>query len=136
MTMFRHILLLVGLFVLPLSCSLLEGEGEPNIFGQWRWIETSGGFAGTVTRADSVSYTRRLVLNPSGIFRKYRNDSLIVEGVFDLQRAEPEHIQWKLVYSDLNGDRLRPDDWVNLQGPDTLMLVDTCADCYRETFVR
>lgn len=129
-------LLLFGNLLLAfISCELFNNN-DPYIIkaieGSWKWHLTSGGFAGITTYADSVDYTRHLVINKDGKAIMYRNDK--VTAVFNVKF---ENLEWlgraTYIFYKKNASILT---YVSAFEEDKLVLSQSCEDCFRQIFKR
>ena len=105
-------------------------EQQSNIYGVWKVVRTSGGFAGNGYTKD-FDY---LILKKNGIFGIVRNDSLLTSGkltlllTIALYMPIGIHCQFeseKTVNIELCGD---PEKYIRLVGKDSLDLIAPCCD--------
>lgn len=116
------------------SCSVLSSDtGAEQLIGSWRWLNSTGGFAGWTISPDSTGYSERLVrFRPDNSFSAYRADTLFQSGRYSLEQTDGETI----VSYETSDDEWLPRQRVEFKGKDTLVLVDLCDDCYRSTYHR
>ncbi len=122
-------------FLLSLiSCSMLGNDSNKStIVGEWEWLKSTGGFAGHTITPDSTGYSeQQLHFGPDSEFLFFRADTMVTSGQYSLSK-ESEKIMIK--YSTGDGPHL-PDQWVEFNNNDTLVLRDRCADCYTSTYKR
>lgn len=113
------------------SCSLLGSDSNKSkIVGQWGWVKSTGGFVGHTITPDSAGYSKQqLHYGPDHEFSFFRADTLVVSGIYELQR-ENGHIVVKYDKS------YPPSQRIEFGGSDTLILIDECADCSIHTYKR
>lgn len=116
------------------SCSIPENGGaESRIIGEWGWIRSTGGFAGHTISPDSSGYSeRQIIFTDENVYYLYRADTLFRSGIYSLG----EQGDVVTVTYTTNSDAYRPDQHVEFNTNDTLILSDRCADCYRNVYVR
>lgn len=114
-------------------------EQQSNIYGVWKVVRTSGGFAGNGYTKD-FDY---LILKKNGIFGIVRNDSLLTSGKLTLLpdltmspvnkgihcKIESE----KTVRIELCGDS---EKYIRLVNKDSLDLIAPCCDRYNTHLIR
>ncbi|MFC4721843.1 hypothetical protein ACFO5O_05905 [Geojedonia litorea] len=80
--------ILIALALLISSgCSLTDDSQDLSITGDWVWIESTGGIAGTTETPTSTGDTI-LVTITSNTIRKYTNGSLTFESSYTIQTME------------------------------------------------
>lgn len=116
------------------SCSIVDTDSnQSTIVGQWEWIKSTGGFAGHTITPDSTGYSEQFLnYSINNEFSFFRADTLVVSGKYFLDKENGETI---VKYSPEN-DRFFPNQWIERNRNDTLILRDTCADCYTSTYIR
>lgn len=107
---------------------------QTGLAGSWRWISSSGGFAGETITPASAGYTRIVVYYPDGRYEEYRNSAIARSTRYTLVRETPptRPDQKDVVYY---ADDPSVSQIVTLSGTDTLFLYDSCMDCYGHTYV-
>ena len=133
----HKILLLVG--ALLIGCSKITAPPEPQpqgIYGNWRWTQSVGGFAGTTITPATAGYTMRIVLRTDNFSEFYKNDTLQTITRFIIRRK-------KSLFSPDSVDVIHYEDTtrfisqiISVVNSDTLALVDLCFDCYGHIYVR
>lgn len=113
-------------------------EQQSNIYGVWKVVRTSGGFAGNGYTKD-FDY---LILKKNGIFGIVRNDSLLTSGkltllpTIALYMPIGIHCQFESespVNIELCGD---PEKYIRLVNKDSLDLIAPCCDRYNTHLIR
>ncbi len=113
-------------------------ENNQDIYGVWKVVGTSGGFAGNGFEKDFDF----LLLKKNGIFGAVRNDTLIAYGKLTIL---PQTKNYPLLglYCNFDFDQnaniqLNNDaeKYIQLEGKDTLNLIAPCCDRYNIHFVR
>lgn len=52
---------------------------EPDIYGEWEWIQTTGGIAGVEKTPGTEGYSARLIFSKNGDFKYLKNGSIVSE---------------------------------------------------------
>jgi len=114
----------------------IETRFGPALFGTWEWRQSTGGIAGRTETPATRKYREKLVLEPSGFYQVFRDDSVAVTGRFSIAR-EATQFRPDSAYV-IRWDGLLPlhSAIVEMQGADTLRLTDLCVDCYDHLYVR
>jgi hypothetical protein len=103
-----------------------------NIVGDWEWIASSGGIAGSFISADNVDYTKQLIFKDNGKYRKCTDNKKGSRGDFEIIIKENERYELTLDNEDLFGTLS-----LSFNGQDTINLYPTnCSDCFADTYVR
>lgn len=122
-------------FLLSLtSCSILgSNSGESDIIGEWEWIKSTGGFAGHTVTPDSTGFSeQQLLFSINNKFSFYRADTMVASGRYSLSKQSGSIM---IKYNTARGPHL-PDQWIDRNQKDTLVLRDRCADCYTSIYKR
>lgn len=114
------------------SCNKEALPGSISIIGKWRWVKTTGGFAGRTTTPQSTGYTQRYLFNADSTFKNFKNDSLSSQGKFSLVKGYKHGDQTYDVIKTGKGY-----DQSYVVRNDTLFLNDTfISDGFFSTYVR
>jgi len=122
-------------FLLSLSCCSILGSNSnhSDIVGNWKWIKSTGGFAGHTITPDSTGYSQQqLHFSKDHKFLFFQADTLVTSGQYSLSNQSGNII---INYNAATGSDL-PDQWIEFNKNDTLILKDRCADCYTSTYRR
>ena len=134
--MVRHSLvtLLACLTLLTASCTVLEpGSSDHPLVGSWEWLESTGGFAGWTLTPDSPGESPRwLVYRRDGTVSLYRSGSPVRTAYYTVRQKGED----MLLSYQTPDERFWPQQVARFAGSDTLVLLDTCADCYNSTYRR
>lgn len=108
-------------------------KNQGPLVGVWDWRQSCGGFAGQCYYADSVDYTKTLILESDYDFVMLRNDTVSFVGTYQVVR--------KPFWSDSDtADVLLIDGWPEMKieklTSDTLALIDRCSDCFSHLYVK
>jgi hypothetical protein len=131
------VILILGTTIFGCSTGVAPTEPRlPDIYGNWQWVKSVGGFAGTTVTPATAGYTQRVVLKSGNTCEYYKNDTLMTTAQFAIYRE-------KTSFSSDSVDvihYLAPvhffDQIVSQAGSDTLALADLCMDCFKHTYVR
>ena len=128
----RHLLLLAVLLII--SCQDEMGPTNPQIVGVWNWIESMEGFAGQRTTPQTEGYTLKIRITLSGTYTLYKNDAVEKQARYRMEQkkfGEAGPFDVLIVEGDREMERT-----VSFRTRDTLVLTDTCIDCFQHTYVR
>lgn len=132
-TMKKQILIIIAALWIC-GCSTANSDSvASSLVGHWRWVRSTGGFAGhTITPDSAAASEKRLVFMINHGFLFYRADTVAASGIYGLNnRSSDLFIRYK------SNQKLDPkDQQVIFEAPDTLILIDQCFDCYINTYVR
>jgi len=106
-----------------------------SLYGSWNWIKSVGGIAGITYTPRSVGYTQKIILSRDNTSRFYKNDSLAIICPFDVYYISLSQNDSIPVIHYLD-TRKTIDQAINFVTADTLILNDTCIDCFSHTYVR
>lgn len=123
-----YILVPIFLFTL-ISCDKDCAESS-GIRGEWEWIKSTGGFAGTTITPETIMATRTLRIDDL-VFREYQNDSLVFESQYDLYTT-PDTVWGTNLYITFESGGTRA---VILDESD-LQIIELCADCFEHHYKR
>lgn len=90
---FQLTLLLAGIAFGLCSC---DSDRRPDwyidsdLIGSWRLVVTCGGIGGGCTQADSTDAIRVMTLSHNGDYREVINDSVVVQGKYQITRRKWE----------------------------------------------
>lgn len=141
MWLFRRTRLMVGGLLVALISSACAGDADrtpdsvisSDLIGHWRLVVSCGGIAGDCIYADSAGENRIMVLSPSGDFYETVNDSVVVEGEFQIERRK-----WRIndeVSECLSVDAASVNRCVIRVTEDSLILGDDFVDGFTYTYV-
>jgi hypothetical protein len=105
---------------------------EHKIIGSWTWLESCCGFGGDLRTPENTGHNIEVRFTAS--YNYYQYDNRILER--DTYYSISEKIIWGNVVD--NVLKIDNDDEMIIQfnSADTLLLTDTCIDCYRHKYVR
>jgi hypothetical protein len=131
---FKVSILSIATVMIIASCTkadLPTPESE-NIIGEWEWVESSGGIAGTLIKASDVDYSKQLVFKENGKYRKCTNDKKDSRGNFEISSSTIDRYTLTLVKEESFGTLD-----LRFSGQDTISLYPKdCNDCFADTYVR
>lgn len=123
----------VALLVLATACNYAGTEPDGDSpSGDWRWVASSGGIAGTYIPASSVNYTIRYRFSGNQV-TVFRNDSARATSLITVRSDEITY--QPAIPGAVFGSGMDTQTFRVLPG-DTLVLNDPCCDMYTHTFVR
>lgn len=134
---FPIVILIFGTMIAGCSNAVAPREVQlPDMYGNWQWVKSVGGFAGTTITPATSGYTQRITLKSDNSGEFYKNDTLTVAMRFTIRRERtsfsPDSVD---VIHYMDSTRLFS-QIVSLVGHDTLALADLCMDCFDHTYVR
>lgn len=125
----------ISILLLLMGCSLFENEQSipADLTGQWEWVRTSGGFAGTVTYSDSVDYSQSLRIFKYNQAIWYRNGE--VEQRYQIDRVKEDGVEKFVMHPQIkeNGS-FQLDRTLSGIINGELQVQDECTDCYQYSF--
>jgi hypothetical protein len=126
-------LLIIGSF-LAFSCTKEEVTANGStITGEWQWIMSTGGIAGTTITPASAGYKRKLVLSSDFKYYRYKNDVLEKSGTFEIVKAQSIYKVELVDFIKYDDDTMSVIESVTT---DKLLLADNFYDGFGETFKR
>ena len=128
-----NLFIVVSLLLGAASCNLETVYNETELTGRWKWLESTGGFAGTVNNPEKAGYDEIIEFSPGSLFKVFRNDSLTVRSSYYIRPG------WSVTTGD--SSLLLAYDYNNIRQSyfirsDTLILRDECYDCFTSTYIR
>ena len=137
-SLYKAVRLLSILFFSFLSISCIEGISVPQpeferLFGKWKWIESSGGFAGQILSPSTEHYEKYIEYLRKGIHKVYKNDKKESQMKFKFKEG-------KSIFSHKPGYLIEYADGrmqsFKFGGKDTLYLYEECMDCYSHVYIK
>ena len=136
--LYKAVLFLSILFFSFLSISYIEGISVPqpefeHLFGKWKWIESSGGFAGQTLSPSTEHYEKRIEYLRKGIYKVYKNDKKESQTKFKFKEGKSifsRKLGYLIEYAD---GRIQS---FKLEGKDTLYIYEECMDCYSHVYIK
>jgi hypothetical protein len=130
---FVLVLLLILLSLCSFSCNITSPSlTDYKIVGSWRWLESCCGFGGDLRTPASTGHNIKIEFTTSHNYYRY-DDGL-------LKRDTYYSISEKTIWGDVVDEVLKIDNddemIIQFNTADTLLLSDTCIDCYRHKYVR
>ncbi len=129
----RLIIVSVLSFTLLTSCHKDKLEAN-DLIGKWNWLSSSGGIAGTTYTPESTGDVVVIEFTPDSVFRRYLNDSLIIESTFSIRSSESiyDHNPTQILVFD--PDYVRQS--FQFESPDELVLLDEVYDGFVSRYRR
>ena len=133
---------MVVLVVFTMSCSRGDAPMQSTFLaeqGAWFWIQSLGGLNNELLLADSASFARALVFNPTSTVEFWETDT---SGSFVEPRWE---VNYTIDWEDVDSVRkkvlryaggIHAPQTVDFIGRDTLILVDLIVNGYTNTYYR
>ena len=104
-----------------------------SLAGEWRWVSSTGGIAGTTITPTSAGYERKLVLTSYFKFSRYKSAVLEKSGTYEITKA-------KSIYRTELVDFIKFSDGTSLvtmsQPADELSLADNTYDGFNVIYQR
>lgn len=91
-------ILLCALIIFCFSCEEETNEIDL-ISGKWEWVRSWYGFANHMYTPENTGNSEMIIITSDYIFKKYVNDTLIIESNFTINETETEY---QNKYIDLN----------------------------------
>ncbi|GAB2607976.1 hypothetical protein GCM10027035_00240 [Emticicia sediminis] len=128
--------LLVFAALFTFSCTkeeVVATEESSSLAGEWRWVSSTGGIAGTTTTPASTGYERKLILTSDLKYSRFKNSSLEKSGTYEITKA-------KSIYKTELVDFIKFSDGTSLvimnQSANELSLADNFYDGFGEVYQR
>lgn len=83
--------LLVFVALFAFSCKkevVLATVASTSFAGEWRWVSSTGGIAGTTITPTSAGYERKLILTSDFKFSRYKSTVLEKSGTYEITKAK------------------------------------------------
>lgn len=125
-------LLFSVLIVLFFTACEEEPDSLTRLVGRWEWINSFGGFAGATYTPELTGDSIILEFTSESIYRKYFNDTLIIECKFFIN----DTILYNKSVKIINYEQGMIQQFYQLESSDKLILTDCCADCFVSTYKR
>ena len=124
----KHFLLILVGFSLW-GCSVNGDKTTSKIIGNWDWIGSSGGIAGTTATPESTGDERKLEISKDSI-KSYLNGALNSKTKYTVETRE------SLLFNEprkmiISGNGFK--QIIDFQG-DTLVLIGDCNDCFSDGY--
>lgn len=127
---------LITITFFTFSCTkeeIVAQNSTSTLTGEWRWVSSTGGIAGTTITPETAGYERKLVLTNDMTYSRYKDNVLQNSGKFEITKE-------KSIYKTELVDFIKFDDGTKsvIQGntSDELLLADNFYDGFGETFKR
>ena len=133
--------LILGCFLLTTTACQkdidIPDESLEDLFGEWQWVESTGGISGEIITPNSEGYEMTYTYTKKGIHKYYKGDVEQFRVEYELiEKINPFTGKDGYMINYLSdGDTYLPDQYLVLNG-DELMLYDECTDCYTLMFSR
>jgi len=125
--------LVPGVLLQP-GCKKTDLSLDSNLFHDWEWIETSGGFAGEFRTPGSEGYTQSLKFEKNGTYTKYKDNVVVERGTFTIITGQSilDHKEHDMVVFS-NGNLPQT---IFVLTEHELTLAEECIDCYTHRYRR
>jgi hypothetical protein len=104
------------------------------IFGTWRWVQSSGGIAGFTYTPANAGYSQSLQFNRDSTYVVLRNDTVLDNGRFTIKKERTMYGEQPLPVLYLQDSQLS--ETILQLTPDSLALAQNCYDCFASQYVR
>lgn len=135
---FKPLLIIFTILTL-VSCSIINSDSKTNsnsseseIIGQWKWIQSTHGWAGQTFTPESVGYTQQLNYFADNTFSHFQADTLVKSGKYSLEKQNGSLV---ISYETASKDWY-PDQRVEFKTNDIIELLYSCFDCPANTYKR
>lgn len=129
------------------ACAQLESTlgpaAEEQMTGAWRWVESTGGLAGSRFTPADQGYSVGLVFAKDGVVEIRRDGELVQRVGFDVRRLPPESsetgigvVRYGRPFDAFPFDPAVEEHIVQLDRGERLILNDGCCDRYMHVFER
>jgi hypothetical protein len=128
-----------SILCLLLAFGTFSQTNAKKIIGKWRWVETSGGFAGTISTPVSEGKTIKIEFTAKGIHNEWEETKLVYSRPYRVEKAavaSGENVEWIVHGSKKDMRQQKMNEYFEFRGKDTLILSPKCPDCFVRVFVR
>lgn len=128
----KRLLFIIFTFTLFISCSTTtDHDPADEIKGEWVWVESSGGIAGTTETPESTQQVVTLEISGNSI-RQFVNGNLKSDRNFIIARKE------SLVYGDAREMIIYENGFQQIFSTtgNQLILIGDCNDCFQSLYQR
>ena len=126
------------------SCRKIDAP-EQNfeiIFGRWKWLYSTGGWAGGCLSPSSEGYQLEIEFKQNGIYKEFKDGRMVKRLNFRFEKrpsiysADEKYVV--VYYLPVIPHKFQTPAYQSFYfyGTDTLVLNDECYDCYSHVFVR
>ncbi len=142
---FKILFILLILAIIATNCrkEIIVPDPElENLFGNWEWIQTSGGIGGITFTPATEGYTIELEFNKNGIYKSFKDGKKTEKRKFYLTEGQSilsSETAYIIEYDKtglFNCNTHIVNQSVEFAGQDTLYLHDECWDCYGYIYVK
>ncbi|MEO0572634.1 MAG: hypothetical protein AAF039_13090 [Bacteroidota bacterium] len=108
-----------------------DSVAATNLFGEWTWVQSSGGLVGNLQTPESIGATRSLVFTTTTL-QSFEDGELLAESDYTLETLESVLFNEprEMLVTDLSVRNI-----VELDGQQ-LVLTGDCNDCVTSTYVK
>lgn len=103
--------------------------------GDWIWQWSQGGIAGLTLTPETEGYTLTINFSEPGIYKKYKDGTLISKGSFTLL-TDDETYSFDADFMIAYENEINVNQFVSFEGSDTLILYDECFDCFKHLYIK
>lgn len=135
------LLLLLSLMIFS-SCRkeiIVPEDSFRDLFGEWRWIESSGGLGGGGMTPASAGYNLTLEYTDDGVFRLFKDGKKELQFFYKFVEGDPirsSGADWMIQYKESRkGKSIGIHQSFTISGNE-LTLYDECFDCYVSRYIR
>lgn len=113
---------------------ILSGRDNAALYGKWKWVQSTGGFAGKTITPQSAGYQSSVEFKKDNTVLVYRNDSLTNKAKFTLTKT-------KTIFSTdsayvIHYEPEMMEEAIIKATKDTLVLADNVYDGFAKTYVK
>jgi hypothetical protein len=127
--------------LLSCSCKLikeketddLNSEILSRLCGNWKWVNSSGGFNGDTITPETEGYEKKLKLFKNYSYLVYKNGKIIKSGIFELSYGESIGSVEMCYQIKFQNEFLQS---ITFIGKNQLRLSEECYDCYSHLYER
>lgn len=127
----KSIIILVVLAFLGCDNEVQIVDKNSLLKGEWIWVESSGGIAGTTISPETTGEQRALVINETSI-KNYVNGILVLERAYHIEKGST-------IRSTKEVDLIVYEyDWKQSFeiASNSLILYDECYDCFQSNYIK
>lgn len=140
MRIIQKLALLITLVFSTQAMAQSQKSVSKKVVGKWSWVESSGGFDGSISNPKTESYTIQVEFTKKGVFKSYKDCVFNLKMKYKIAytksmfSSEPAYVIQYIGSNGVNNGMMN--ESIEFKGKDTLILKQECHDCYTRIFVR
>ena len=134
----KNLIIFTIFLAFAISCSQkINPSGAPSeIYGNWQWVSSSGGYAPKTITPATEGYQKSISFTSTGNYSEQQSNGQSKNATFTITRGKSIYNKdsARIILFDGLGDRHQKQSF-EVRG-DTLLLRDECFDCFSHTYIK